>query len=90
MSRISKPSRRATEFLVAADGVLRRVEAAAEQRVPHSQRERRTKQQSHWPWVDWFNMRQLLGPIENVPPAEYGRGTMLEPRWPEPAGWVGA
>ena len=41
-------------------------------------------------WVDWFNMRQLLGPIENVPAAEYGRGTMLKPRWPEPAGWVGA
>ena len=22
-------------------------------------------------WVDWFNNRQLLGPIGNVPPAEF-------------------
>ena len=22
-------------------------------------------------WVDWFNMRRLLGPIGNVPPAEF-------------------
>ncbi len=22
-------------------------------------------------WVDWFNMRRLLGPIGDVPPAEY-------------------
>jgi len=22
-------------------------------------------------WVDWFNMRRLLGPIGDVPPAEF-------------------
>uniref|UniRef100_I1XK58 Transposase n=1 Tax=Methylophaga nitratireducenticrescens TaxID=754476 RepID=I1XK58_METNJ len=22
-------------------------------------------------WVDWFNNRRLLGPIEDIPPVEY-------------------
>jgi transposase InsO family protein len=22
-------------------------------------------------WVDWFNMRRLLGPIGDIPPAEF-------------------
>jgi transposase InsO family protein len=22
-------------------------------------------------WVDWFNTRRLLGPIGDIPPAEY-------------------
>lgn len=28
-------------------------------------------------WVDWFNFRRLLEPIDNIPPAEYHGQTAL-------------
>ena len=34
-------------------------------------------------WVDWFNMRRLLGPIGDVPPAEFEAQYYEQPRWPD-------
>ena len=34
-------------------------------------------------WVDWFNMRRLLGPIGDVPPAGAKPSTISRLRWPD-------
>jgi len=34
-------------------------------------------------WVDWFNMRRLLGPIGDVPPAEFEAEYYEQAAWPD-------
>ena len=34
-------------------------------------------------WVDWFNTRRLLGPLGNIPPAEFEAQYYARPRWPD-------
>jgi hypothetical protein len=43
-------------------------------------------------WVDWFNNRRLLGPIGDIPPAEFAQRVYLTPDlivsidlWPDAA-----